>query len=155
MIAKMSFWERILIPEQIKIPYVAGLIYRIVTKILRKKVDKLDIQQISLNSDYREQILTCSLTSFPDRISTVHYTIKSLYNQSVKPDRIILWLSSAEFDGVELPESIKALQRKGLEIRFCENLYGHKRYYKMIEEQKTNELLLMFDDDIIDRKSVV
>ena len=41
------------------------------------------------------------------------------------------------------------LQKRGLELRYCENYFGHKRYYKMIDEQKEDELIVMFDDDII------
>lgn len=149
MRTKMEFLERIIVPERVRIPYFGGLIYRTVSKIARKKMSKLKFEDLSLNGQKREQILTCTLTTFPDRIDSVQYTIKSLFNQSVKPDRIVLWLASSEFENFEFPDSIKALQERGLEIRYCDNLFGHKRYYKMLDEQKDNELLIMADDDII------
>ena len=149
MKTKMEFWERILLPERFRVPFLGGFLYRTVSKIARKKISKLRYEDLSLNKEKRDQILTCTLTTFPDRIDSVQYTIKSLFNQSVKPDRIVLWLASSEFEGVEFPDSIKALQKRGLEIRYCDNLFGHKRHYIMSEEQRDNELMIMFDDDII------
>lgn len=149
MSVKMDIWERIMLPERVRIPYFGGLLYRTLSRIARKRIAAIKYEDLSLNTEKRDQILTCTLTTFPARINSVQYTIKSLFNQSVKPDRIVLWLASSEFEHVEFPESIKALQKRGLEIRYCDNLYGHKRYYKMIDEQEENELMIMFDDDII------
>ncbi len=149
MSVKMDFWERIMIPERIRIPFLGGVIYKTLSKLARKKIASLDTSNLCLNRSKREHILTCTLTTFPDRINTVQYTIKSLFNQSLKPDRIVLWLAENEFQNIELPQSILDLENRGLEIRYCENYYGHKRYYKLLGEQKDNECLIMFDDDII------
>lgn len=149
MKVKMDFWERIMIPERIRIPVLGGVIYKLLSNLARKKIKRIQYEDLNLNKEKRNQILTCTLTTFPDRIDSVHYTIKSLFNQSVKPDRIVLWLAEEEFCGKEFPDSIKELQKRGLEIRYCDNLFGHKRYYKLLDEQKDNELLIMFDDDII------
>lgn len=146
---KMDFWERIMLPEGVSIPFISGRLYKYHCAIAKKRITKIPFNSLSLNKEKRDTILTCTLTSFPDRIDTVQYTIKSLFHQSVKPDRIILWLASSEFENFEFPDSIKKLQKQGLEIRFCENFFGHKRYYKLIEEQRDNECIIMFDDDII------
>ncbi len=152
---KMTFSERLMIPESVRIPYFGGVLHRALSRYARKQVRKIDISSLSLNKEPRETTLTFTLTSFPARINTVQYTLRTLFTQSVKPDRVVLWLSSEEFDGVELPDSIKEFQKVGLEVRFCENLLGHKRYYKLIEEQKDNELIVMFDDDILFPKYLV
>lgn len=146
---KMDFWERIMIPERVRIPLLGGLLYKALSARARWYIRNLPITSLSLNTQKRKETLTCTLTTFPDRIETVQYAIKSLFNQSVKPDRIILWLATSEFQHNEYPASIKELCSKGLEIRYCDNFFGHKRYYKLIEEQKDNELIIMFDDDII------
>ena len=145
----MDIWERIMLPESWRIPILGGWHYRLLSKIARHRIRKIKTSALSLNKDNRETILTCTLTSFPDRIDSVQYTIKSLFSQTVKPDRIVLWLAQSEFEGVEMPESIKELQRRGLEVRYCDNFFGHKRYYKLVEEQRENECIIMFDDDII------
>lgn len=146
---KMDIWERIMLPEGMRIPLLGGWLYQSLSAIARKRIAKLPFEALSLNKEKRDTILTCTLTTFPDRIDTVQYTIKSLFNQSVKPDRIVLWLASSEFENFQFPESINRLQERGLEIRYCDNYFGHKRYYKMIEEQKENECIIMFDDDIL------
>lgn len=146
---KMNFWERIMLPEGMRIPVLGGWLYRGLSALARKQTAKIPFESLSLNKEKRDTILTCTLTTFPDRIYTVQYTIKSLFNQSVKPDRVVLWLASSEFENFEFPESITKLQKQGLEIKYCDNYFGHKRYYKMIEEQRENECIIMFDDDII------
>ncbi len=146
---KMSFEERIMIPERVRIPFLGGLIYKKLSNRARKKVENIKIESLSLNKTPRDYKLVFTLTSFPDRIDTVQYTLKTLFSQSMKPDRVILWLAREEFENFEMPNSIKEFQKIGLEIRFCENLFGHKRYYRLLEEQKEDELIVMFDDDIL------
>lgn len=45
-----------------------------------------------------EKKIVVSLTSFPARIKKVHIVIESLLNQTIKPDKIILWLSKEQFE---------------------------------------------------------
>ena len=42
--------------------------------------------------------LIVSLTSYPPRFKTLHLTIKSLLDQTVRPDRIILWIGRGAMD---------------------------------------------------------
>ncbi len=146
---KMSLFERIMLPERVRVPVLGGIWYRFLSHYARKRVKKIPYHHLRLNTEPRDTILTCTLTSFPDRIDTVQYTIKTLFCQTVKPDRIVLWLAKEEFENVPMPDSITELQKRGLEIHWCENLFGHKRYYKLLEEQKENECIVMFDDDIL------
>lgn len=152
---KMDFFERIMIPERVRIPILGGMLYKALSKRARKKTGKIDIKSLSLNKEPRDVTLTFTLTSFPDRIDSVQHTLRSLFTQSMKPDRVILWLAKEEFEGIELPQSIKDFQSVGLEVRFCDNMFGHKRYYQLIPEQKENELIVMFDDDILFPKHLV
>ena len=78
---KMDFWERIIIPEGIRIPLLGGWIYKAMSAKARKKIKSLKAEELSLNKGNRKETITCTLTSFPDRIDSVQYTIKSLFNQ--------------------------------------------------------------------------
>ncbi|WP_155244390.1 glycosyltransferase family A protein [Butyrivibrio fibrisolvens] len=97
-----------------------------------------------------------SLTTYPDRIKTVWVTIASLLDQTYKPCKVILWLSGQQFpDGYEkLPDSLKRLTKRGLEIRFVDgDLKPHKKYYYALKEFIRNEkgedyLVITADDDI-------
>ena len=75
--------------------------------------------------------LIVSLTSYPKRMNYIHNTIKSLIEQSEIPDRIILWLAEEEFPGREkdFPSELLECMGQGLEVRWCENLRSHKKYF--------------------------
>ena len=141
--------ERLKLPESVRIPYFAGLSHRYFLKLENKIIRKCSIPQNPLNEEARDIFVTATLTSFPARIEQVYLAIKSLMLQSYKPDRIILWLADEQFPDRTLPESLTDLIKYGLEIRWCEDLCGHKRYYYCINEQKENEVVITFDDDII------
>lgn len=103
--------------------------------------------------DYREgnskMTITASLTTFPARINEVKYAIKSIMLQTCPPDRIVLWLAESQFTTKETPDSLLPFIGHGLEVRFCDDLRSHKKYYYALQEQKENELVITFDDDII------
>ncbi|MBQ9735284.1 MAG: hypothetical protein IJV96_00675 [Clostridia bacterium] len=97
----------------------------------------------------REESVTVSLTSFPARINKVYYAIKSLMLQTYKADRIVLWLAEEQFPNKTLPKKIEKLQECGLTVRWCQNLRSHKKYHYALQEQKENELVITYDDDLI------
>lgn len=95
------------------------------------------------------QILV-SLTSFPARINTVHLTIESILSQKIKADKIILWLAESEFPQKmkDLPENLKSLCDKGLEIQWCEDLKPHKKYFFAMQKYP-DSIIVTIDDDTI------
>ena len=88
-----------------------------------------------------------SLTSFPDRINCVWLTIVSLMNQSVRAKRILLWLSSEQFENVTIPKNLLNLEKYGLEIKYCEDLKPHKKYYYTMKDYPEYYIAIA-DDDI-------
>lgn len=101
--------------------------------------------------------LIVSLTSFPFRIPTLHITINSLLNQTMKPDKIILQLSEDEFPNREndLPENLLKLRENGLVISW--NKGNIKSYKKLIPTLKEypNDIIITVDDDRIFDKNLV
>ncbi|MBD3923452.1 hypothetical protein IEZ26_02365 [Nocardioides cavernae] len=80
----------------------------------------------------------------------MHLTIESIGAGKVKPSRIVLWLD--EFEALErLPRGLKRASRRGLEIRNCENLGPHKKYYPYVSEavHETSTVLVTADDDVL------
>lgn len=102
-----------------------------------------------LNTMPRSERIIASLTTYPGRIDTVYYAIKSIMLQTYKPDRIVLWLANSQFPDKKLPQRLISLMERGLEIRYCEDYRSHKKYYNALLEQKKDELVITFDDDII------
>ena len=89
--------------------------------------------------------LIVSLTSYPPRFGVLHYTLKSLLDQTIKPDRIILWL--AEGDYSSLPRSVSALSKHGLEIRRCDDLRSYKKLVPTLELFPLS-FIVTADDDL-------
>ena len=115
--------------------------------ILRKKhkvknYDRRLVREWGLNTLPRATKVTVSMTTFPARIGNVHSAIENLLTQTIKPDRLILWLTEKEFPNREkdLPESLLNLQKFGLTIGWC----GYMRSY-----QKLIPALINYPDDII------
>ena len=95
-----------------------------------------------------ESRIIVSLTTYPARISTVWITIASLLQQTMKPYKLILWLAEEQFLGHEIPNSLKRLEKRGLEIRFCEaDLRPHKKYFYTMQEYP-DYYVITADDDI-------
>ncbi|MCD2449148.1 hypothetical protein GO003_001910 [Methylicorpusculum oleiharenae] len=96
-----------------------------------------------------DQELVVSLTTFPARINDVYLTIESLFQQSLKADKVVLWLSKAEFDPLDLPQTLRNLERRGLTIAFCdEDLGPYKKFYYALSAFP-DSLLITVDDDIL------
>lgn len=96
-----------------------------------------------------ESRVIVSLTTFPARISKVWLVIETLLRQTIKPDKIILWLSSEQFSSInELPATLLMQRKRGLEIVLVpEDLRSHKKYYYAIKNYP-NDLIITVDDDI-------
>jgi hypothetical protein len=137
------------LPLGIWIPYFGGLWYRILSRIENRYIRKVELPQVVLNNKERDKKIIVSLTTFPARIHQVEYAIKSLMLQSYKPDRVVLWLATEQFQDEELPDGLMQLVDKGLEIRYCPDYRSHKKYFIALQEQKPDELVITFDDDII------
>lgn len=140
-------WQRVL----------GSILYRFSSVIENNYIRRVQNPKNGLNLDsYRSTKVIVSLTSFPARIDKAYYAIKSLMMQSYKPDHLILWLSDLQFPDHTLPDSFKDLIDLGLEIKFTpDDLRSHKKYYYVLQEQKPNEVVITFDDDIIYEKDAI
>ena len=91
--------------------------------------------------------LVVSLTSYEDRFDDLVISLYSLLTQSVKPDKIILWLSD-EYESVNyLPYELTRFIKNGLEIRFVKDI---KSYTKIIYALKEfpEAVIVTADDDV-------
>jgi len=100
------------------------------------------------NADDSESIVV-SLTTFDKRIDDVYLTIESLFQQSRKANKVVLWVSAQDFSMSDIPEVLKKQCQRGLEIEFCEEDLGpYTKFYYAVQKYP-NSLLLTVDDDII------
>ena len=108
------------------------------------------------NSAIVEGRVIVSLTSYPDRISRVWLVIETIFRQTIRPDKIVLWLSKDQFPTLEvLPFRLLNQRSRGLEIIIVDdNLGSHKKYYYALQSY-ANDLLLTIDDDIFYRSTMI
>ena len=103
--------------------------------------------------DYLEQSrepVTVSLTSYPARIRFVPRALDSIWKQSHLPDQVVLWLAEEQFPNGEadLPDELKSLIQRGqLQLRWCDDLMPHKKYFYMLQECRAG-VVITIDDDL-------
>lgn len=89
--------------------------------------------------------IVVSLTSFSARFEKLPLTLKSLLNQSVKPDKIIVWLD----DNAKITYELQALQKYGITFRWKkEVIKPHKKYFYAMQEF-SDSIIITVDDDLI------
>lgn len=106
-----------------------------------------EINEIGVTLEKRTPQVIVSLTTFPARINSVYKTISTLLQQTVKPDRLVLWLAEPQFPEKNLPDNLTRLQEFGLEIRWIEkDIRSFKKLIPALKEFP-NDIVITVDDD--------
>ena len=142
----MKFFEI----KDIDAHYIFYLLGRPILKA-KHKVKNPDVRKVrecGLDTETRNHRIIASLTSFPARIDRVHIAIENLLTQTVKPDKLILWLATDEFPNQEkdLPENLLRLRDYGLTIGWCEYMRSFQKLVPTLREYP-DDIIITFDDD--------
>lgn len=115
------------------------------------KLTKIRLHRINQSS--KDSILdpagpVVSMTTYAPRIPFVHLAIESIARGSLKPRKLVLWISDPEIlNG--LPPTLERLVSRGLEIKPCDELGPHCKYFPYVEhERQFTEPLVTADDDV-------
>ena len=124
-------------------------------KELNKRISNLEkfvfSQNRSLVEVGRSPRIVVSMTSYPARINKVHVVLERLLVQTVRPDKIILWLSKEQFPNKEadLPETLLRLIDDRIEIGWCDgDIKSYKKILPALREY-SEDLIVTVDDDLI------
>lgn len=119
---------------------------------MNNKLHKMFLQESGVNiTEPRDQKVIVSLTSYSKRLPRAYLTIESILEQSVKADRVILYLD----EGEKVPQRLLAMRDRGLEILVRpENISVHKKYYYAIKEHP-DDIVITVDDDIYYEKDLI
>ncbi len=119
------------------------------TELSLKYLDfSLNRSDSGIGNQKKDQLVV-SLTSHSHRVNDVSLTIESLFQQSLKADKIILCLAKDEFSSCNLPELLKLQQQRGLEIDFCdEDLGPYTKFYYTLKKYP-DSLIVTVDDDLL------
>jgi hypothetical protein len=78
-----------------------------------------------------------------------------MLKQTVKPDRVLLWLSDEQFPNRNLPAWADIYNRAGVEFRFVpEDLKPHKKYFYTLQEYP-GAIVILVDDDLFYENDMV
>lgn len=104
----------------------------------------------------RKRRVIVSLTSFPKRLATLHLVIESILRQSVKPDKVVLYLTKSQVPDVEkLPRKLLDCRKRGLEIKLCDDeIRSHTKYFYAMQEFP-DDIVITVDDDLFYRSDLV
>lgn len=118
--------------------WLAGRLNRI--RALRRLRRPGDARDHGLPGD-----LIVSVTSHPPRFGTLHLSLGCLLDQSVRPDRVLLWIAREDVD--RLPESVTSLKDRGLQIAICDEMGPFKKLVPALE-QYPEAYVVTADDDL-------
>ncbi|WP_336368404.1 glycosyltransferase family A protein [Marinobacter sp. C2H3] len=96
----------------------------------------------------RPHDIIVSLTTYGKRLNNVYLTIESLFQQSLKPDRILLWIDS-ETDKQQIPEILRLQEKRGFEIRYMERDLGPYSKFFYTLQAYPESLIITVDDDTL------
>ncbi len=124
------------------------IINKIKHELLRHKVKKTTFRY-GITRKKRNVEIIVSLTTFPKRFDGIELCLKSLLNQTIKPDRIIIWLGSDSPDYL-VDEKLGKYKNYGVEIikDYNLNLKSHKKYYYAFKNFP-DSIIITVDDDLI------
>lgn len=90
-----------------------------------------------------------SLTTFGVRARSVHLTLASIGRGSVRPSRLIVWLDDAALVSSP-PRGLSRLCRRGVEVRLCDDLGPHKKYFPYVSSIARHRVpMVTADDDVL------
>ena len=112
------------------------------------KYSALNSNERGINRNNFKNKIVISLTTYSKRIEEVYLVVESILNQTLKADKIILWLDEVEFNEEIIPNILKKQRERGLEIKYCENIKSYKKLIPTLKEY-SNEIIITVDDDII------
>ena len=97
--------------------------------------------------NYSSNEVIVSLTTYGRRFYEVYLAIESIMQQSLKPNKIILWISE-DYKNIKLPLTLKLQKERGLEINYCKDILSYK---KLIPSLKLfpEAIIITIDDDCL------
>lgn len=123
-------------------------IYRRCCYLFRKMQVKVSKKSYALNQEVREKRIIVSMTSYPARFSNIHLTLKSLMLQTMKPDKIIVWLDE-DVERAQYTKRMINLEQYGIEYQpISGNLMPHKKYLHAMQAYP-DDIIITVDDDLI------
>ena len=109
------------------------------------KLSSLSVKSIISGS--KEEIpVIVSLTSIPERLQTLHLTIRSILNQDVRPKKIILWLHESLKN--KIPNKLSVLESDLFQIMYSDLTCSHRKLIHSLD-LFPKDIIITCDDDMM------
>lgn len=95
-----------------------------------------------------------SLTTYGKRIYDVPLVIESLFNQTIKANKVILWLAEEEFCDDNIPVILKRMKKRGLSIGYCKDIKSYKKLIPCLLQYPFDTIITV-DDDVIYARDII
>ena len=93
--------------------------------------------------------LIVSMTTFQPRIPEVHKAVETLLRQTLRPTRIILWISRYDPEAEREPRLLRKQTERGLEIRYCDDDLGpYEKLLHTLQEFPQARIVTVDDDTL-------
>ncbi len=102
---------------------------------------------------YCDNEVIVSLTTFGKRLYEVYLAIESIMQGTVKPNRIILWISD-ELKNKPLPVVLEKQKLRGLEIEYCKDIRSYTKLVPALYKYP-EACIITIDDDILYEPDIV
>lgn len=114
-----------------------------------KKIFRFITEMSAVNTKPADQEVVDAIVSFttiPHRLRSVHLTVKSILNRSVKPKKVVLWLNN-ELKS-EVPNSLIKLTNDNFEIKYCDSTSSHRKLVLSLDAYP-DDVIVTCDDDCL------
>lgn len=123
-----------------------NLLYQIRRQYIEEKI--LSCRESGVcDAKYCDSEIIVSLTTYGRRLDYVAYAIESVMQQSMKANRIILWLAKEDFVK-PLPPALRAQMSRGLEIRETSDTRSYKKIIPALAAYP-DSVIITVDDDVM------
>lgn len=138
-------WNRI-------VDFCANIVLPIYFKLTRRNKNN----SLHKNRNNNVKKIVVSLTSYPVRVPYLWKVIETILRQTVKPDKIVLYLTKSQVGTIDkLPKSLLDLRDRGLEIQLIdEEIRSHTKYWGAFK-QFPNDIVITVDDDLFYRTDLI
>ncbi len=117
-----------------------------ITNIIMPIYYKFFKSSYGLNEDERKEKIVITVTTIPNRTKQLKLCLETLLRQTLKPDKIQLWLDEDRFNKDEMEKLLSDEIRKGVELKFCKDVKVHTKYYYSMQENR-DDIVITVDDD--------